>query len=425
MPRSGRWAAVLLLLALVVTACSGDDDPSATPDPTDDPAIDDPADDEPDTGDDAADDGSTIDTGAPPQPEIDRYGWVGENIAITMARANRSSGYIHAEIVRLLLKELGYTVNELQNIELAPAFFHGVLGEGEIDLWANGRVPDDGQYWSLELSDGSTVGEQITTVGDLLPGAGLQGFVTNAVLPVQTPDLTLDLINDDDEIRAPFDAADAPPTDDAGTDAGENDDEDVDVLDGVVQILGCPEDSLCADQIDEMIRFARWRNIEQRYGERDELAELALRRIATGEPVIIYLGGPSAQLAQLIPGENVVWLSVEPDSVLDGSITPEWDQRVDGEAVAAPVDAAACTTDPCFLSWQPTELRITARVDFLDRNPAAATLLEAITIPVADLAFALSRQDRGVDVELIAAEWIAANRETVDGWLADAARAAR
>lgn len=384
---------MLFLFALFGSACSGrDDTPAADPEPID-------------TDTAAVDTTPTAAADPPSEPAFDRYGWVGEDVAITMARADRPSGYLQAEIVRLLLTELGYTVNELQNIELAPEYFHGVLGEGEIDLWANGRFPDDEQYWNLELADGSTVADHVTAIGELLPGAGLQGFVTNAVLPLDMSGLTLDLIDGDADARAPFDAADE--------------------LDGTVQILGCPEDSICADQIDEMIRFARWRNIDQRYGDPEELTEAALRRIVAGKPVIIYLGGPSARLAQLIPGENVVWLSVDPDSVLDGSITAAWNQRIDDEAVAAPVAAASCTADPCYLSWRPTEIRITARTDFLDQHPGAATLLEAITIPPADLYFGLSRQGRGVDVGLIASQWIADNRAMVDEWLADAARAAR
>lgn len=414
---SRRRAAAALVFVLAVAACSGGDDP---PDPS--------ADDTGGTGTtDQTDDDPGVDTADgdasgedPPAPEIDRYGWVGDGVAITMARAESPADHVQAEIVRSLLTELGYTVNDLENIELSAEYFHEVLGEGEIDLWANGRYPDHEVHWAIELADGSTVGDHVTAVGDLLPGGALRGFVTNAAVAAETPGLTLDLIDDDDEVRAPYDAADPPPVGEPDADQTDADAAE-ELLDGRVAVLGCVEDSLCADQIDEQIRFARWSTIEQAHGESADLIDAALRRIAAREPVIIHLESPSAAMTRLIPGENVVWLSLDPESVLDGSITAEWDQRIDGESIAAPVPAASCSTDPCHLSWRTTHIRVTARTQFLDDNPAAATLLEAIAIPSADISRAMARQEQGDDVGELAREWIETNRAVVDTWLAAAA----
>jgi len=414
---SRRRAAAALIFVLGAAACSGGGGPQDQPADdtggadTTSQTVDDPS------AGAAEDDASSED---PPAPEIDRYGWIGDGVAITMARAESPTGHVQAEIVRLLLTEFGYTVNDLENVELSAEYFHEVLGEGEIDLWADGRYPDHEVHWAIELADGSTVGDHVSTVGDLVLGGALRGFVTNALVAAETPGLTLDLIDDDDEVRAPYDAADPSPVDETEPDQTDDDDAE-ELLDGRVAVLGCVEDSLCADQIDEQIRFARWRTIEQAHGETADLTEAALRRIAAREPVIIHLESPSAAMTQLIPGENVVWLSLEPESVLDGSITPDWDQRIDGEAIAAPVPSASCSADPCYLSWRTTHIRVTARTQFLDDNPAAAALLEAIAIPAADISRAIARQDQGDDVGELARDWIETNRAMVDTWLAAAA----
>ena len=128
-----------------------------------------------------------------------------------------------------------------------------------------------------------------------------------------------------------------------------------------------------------------------------------------------------------------MWIAMEPGSVLNGSITEAWNQRVEdeeGEQVPNPVAAESCTTDPCHLGWLTNDLAITASNDFLDRHPAAAALLESIEIPAADinnanarLVFGDLRSTVTDKTAQAAAEWIEANRDLVDSWL-DAAIAA-
>jgi len=388
-----RWAPALLTLALLTGACAdtappdigSESDPGGSVAPPETAAT---------TGD-----GTTSTVPEAPTAAPEPFGWVGEGTAITMARASSSDGFVRAEIVRLLLTELGYVVNDLENIELSPAYFHEVLGNGEVDLWADGRQPDDAAYWTIELADGSTVADHVTSIGDLVPEGRLEGFVVDRMSALAIADLTLDRIDADDEVRERF------------IDRSEEDSP------GSVLLLGCAEERPCGDQIDEQIRFAGWVTIEQRRIDSTERADLVLDRVADGAPVIAHLTSPSAAAARLIPGENVVWLSVDPTSVLDGSITAAWNQRVDGVAAAAPVAATTCSTDPCVLSWRHTRLTVTARVDFLDDNPEAAALLASISIPAADLSEAILRQEEGTDPRQLAIEWVAANRSLVDGWL--------
>lgn len=464
MHRSDRWAAVLILLALLSGACSGSADEPASGAPTIDAPIDDDVSESTDAG--------------PTLPSTDegneRFTNVGDGVAITMARSDGPDGHFRAEIVRQLLELLGYAVNDPANVELSPADFYTALGRGEVDLWANARLPEHNPYLDAviriepfatpesderEGDDGGAdntgdeddsvvivqqsaptdntieilVRDELTIVGSIVANGGVAGFVTNASIAFDNPDLTLDAIVDDDALFDRYDAADVflspalAPEGEAGDEA-DNTEEPIVTTDGVIQILGCPQDAVCADQIDEMIRFAGWRgDFEQVLGDYDVLVEEALRRIAVNRPVILFLRGPSAQMMQLIPGENVMWIGMEPGSVLNGTITPAWNQRVqneDGEQVPNPVEPDTCTADPCHLGWLTSDIAIIASNDFLERHPAAAALLELIEIPAADINNATARVQFG-DLRSVvtdktpqaASEWIEANRELVEGWL--------
>jgi glycine betaine/proline transport system substrate-binding protein len=65
-----------------------------------------------------------------------------------------------------------------------------------------------------------------------------------------------------------------------------------------------------------------------------------------------------------------------------------------------------------------------ANDDFLNANPAAAALFEAVQIPLNDISDMTRRISEGEsgddDIDAMASEWIENNRDTVDGWLEQA-----
>ena len=83
-----------------------------------------------------------------------------------------------------------------------------------------------------------------------------------------------------------------------------------------------------------------------------------------------------------------------------------------------------CVNDPCALGWEANDIRPLANNDFLAANPAVETLLEVASIPITDIfeqnARLNSGEDKPEDIVRHAREWIAANGELVDGWLAEA-----
>ena len=92
-----------------------------------------------------------------------------------------------------------------------------------------------------------------------------------------------------------------------------------------------------------------------------------------GEPILAYTWTPSAYITQLIPGQEVIWLSLSqprPDQVGAAALPPE-----------------QCPGQPCEMGFAAADIQVVSNNTFLDTNPAARRLLELIVIPVLDVAF--------------------------------------
>ena len=331
----------------------------------------------------------------------------GAGVPVTQARATWSTGYMQAAIYHHLLEELGYDVSEPAEKELANDIFYVALGRGEVDFWANGWMPGHLKFFQAELADGSIVDENVTIIGWQIPAAGLEGLLTNKEIAQEYGIKTVGQINDDPELIALYDATDTNPGD------------------GVVQILVCPDGWTCDDIFAETIEFNRWDNLEAVRAGYEAMFADAVAKIEDGDPVIIYTWSPSGYIAVLIPGDNVVWLSVEHENVLDGSTVSGFDFD---DFPPAALGLEYCTNDPCYTGFAAADIRVVANNDFLAANPAARSLFESVTFSVIDIALQNVRYDGGEnstdDVNRHAAEWIEANRAQVDEWLTAARDAA-
>ncbi|MEM9464908.1 MAG: glycine betaine/L-proline ABC transporter substrate-binding protein ProX [Actinomycetota bacterium] len=400
--KKSLWLALLVVFALFAAACGDDDDDTEA-------GSDDSSESESESASSsemAEEDEEMAEEDEMDEEEADPAGLPGEGVSVTMARANWSTGYMQAAIYKQLMEELGYTVNEPAELELPPSNFFTALGEGEVDFWANSWYPGHASWWNNELTDGSIVGDKISVVGEEMLAGGLQGYLTNKSIVDENPGLTMDQINSTPELVELYDSGDTTPGD------------------GIVQILGCPEDWTCDDIINENIEFAGWTNMEQTKAGYDAMIAEAVGRAADGIPFIMYTWTPSAYVTQLIPGDNAMWLAIEPTSVLDGSITPEFNQLVDGEAIPASLGTDTCSNDPCHLGWVAADIQVSANNEFLAANPAAEALFDQVKIPVIDVALQNvlynNGEDTTEDVNRHAADWIAANRDQADEWIANA-----
>ena len=372
------WLALFAALALVVAACGNDDDDPGTAPATDDAEA--PA------TDDAAEAPATDDAAAPDEVNMTP----GEGVSVTQARANWSTGYMQAAIYHHLLEELGYEVSEPADLELAPSSAYVAMAQREFDFWANSWYPNhDSFVYTAEMPDGSLVSDHVSRVGLEAERGGIEGFLTNKSLVDEHGIRTLEQLVNDDALFDLYEAADQEPGD------------------GVLQIYGCPEGWGCNVVISGVIEDRGWTGKVQQIevGGYDATIADAVARANNGTPFIAYTWSPSFYTNHLSPGDLSMWLAQE-------------------EGAATLLGTDVCTNDPCNLLIT-ADITVTANNDFLVENPSAARLFELVEISVVDIALQNARYDTGGenttdDVNRHAAEWIAANRGTVDGWLAEA-----
>lgn len=314
-------------------------------------------------------------------------------------RATWSTGYFQAAVYSALLEELGYTVADPAVNEYPNADAYALMAEGTFDFWANGWYSQHYTWHERELDDGTPVGANLVVLGNQLASGALEGLVITKSVADEHGIESLDQINRDAELTALFDHDG----------------------DGLGEVFGCPEDWTCDDIIGEMIERNGWSNLEQIKAGYPGMVAASIELVQAEEPAIQYTWSPSGYLTELVPGENVLWLSMGGrDKVLDGTTAGRFDFS---DAEPAPF-GDACTADPCWVGWEVADIKVTANRAFAESNPVATALFEVVELNIPDIAAQNVLYDNGenteADVQRHAAEWIAENRDRVDVWLASA-----
>ncbi len=389
-----KLLALVFAFALIAAACGDSDD-----DTTDAGS---------EAGAESSDDETSDDEMSDDEMSEEHSATPGEGVSLTMARASWSTGYVQAEIYRQMLQELGFEVSNPSALELDPSLAFLSMAQGEFDFWVNSWYPGHLSWHENDLPDGSKVDDHVTAVGNQMQASGLQGFLITKSVAEEHGITSIDQIVADPELSALFDQDG----------------------NGVADIYGCPDSWTCDNIITEMFCQWGWEADQIQAGYDSMLAEAADRANA-GEPAIVYTWTPSGYITQMIPGDNAMWISVNQElddsncSAQDGG--EQWAQP-NSVASIGPERCIANEAGECRLGWTAADIKVTANNDFLAANPAAAELFGLVVLPLIDIALANVEQTAAGDatdevIQGIAARWIEANRDTVDGWL-DAARAA-
>ncbi len=291
---------------------------------------------------------------------------------------------MQAAIYRMLLQELGYEVTDPAMWELPPSAFYAGLGYGDLDFWANGWFPGD-----ATLIENAGFSDVIQTIGNEVVGSGLQGSIIDKPTADANGITMLDDIGNNPEVAALF---------------------DIDG-NGRADLMGCNDSWGCHVVINDTIARNGWEDtIEQVSADHAVLFADSVDRFNRGESILQFIWTPSSFVAQLVPGEDVVWLSLS--------------NPIPSQIGAASLPDDQCPGQPCEMGFPASEIRVVANSDFLSANPAAAKLLELVEIQVTAIALQILAYERGdnteADVQAAAEEWIAANRVTVNEWLAEA-----
>lgn len=306
---------------------------------------------------------------------------------ITLARPTWDTGWFQAEVYRELLEQLGYRVNAPKTLDNES--FYQQAAAGEVDLWASGWFPLHHRYLAQPEMEG-----KVEPVGFEVPGGALQGYLIDRATAERLNILSLgDLATP--EMAAEFDRDG----------------------DGKADLIGCNADWACAEVVNYHLQeYDLTATVKQIQGVYAPLMEETVTRLRQGEPVLFYTWTPNWTVSELIPGEDVVWLEVPYPSL------PPDQRALESETVITGVPG--CVADPCTLGFPRNDIRAVANSEFLAQNPAVRSLLEQVTIPLADIAAQNARMLAGegdaADIRRHAREWIEANEDLVREWLTTA-----
>ncbi|MCP4692449.1 MAG: glycine betaine/L-proline ABC transporter substrate-binding protein ProX [Desulfobacterales bacterium] len=306
----------------------------------------------------------------------------GEEKPVLMARADWDTGWFQAEIFKLLLERLGYSVTG--PLTMTPGSFYLSAARGDVDLWVNGWFPNI--YF-----DDSWVRSKIKAVGYEVKAGALQGYLIDK----KTADARgITNLNDlkDPEVARLFDQDG----------------------DGKADLVGCNIGWTCGAIIDHhLTAYGLRETVAQIQAEYSPLITDAISRFKQGRPILIYTWTPHWTTGALEPGKDVIWLEVPFSSL------PEGQKRLESRTMVKGVPG--CGSDPCNMGFPPSDIRVVANTRFLIRNPPVRRLAERVEIPLGDIeaqnARMIEGEDDNEDIRRHAREWLHKNRVAADRWL--------
>lgn len=302
---------------------------------------------------------------------------------IKPARGSWDTGWFHTAIYIKALEALGHNVQEPLTLDDAARFL--ALDQGDADFSV--------MEWFPLFNEKFATTSNLVKVGYVVKAGALQGYLVDKATAEKHD---IDNLEDfkDPEVAKLF---------------------DVDG-NGTADMVACPPGWDCGLVIEHHMQV---------YGLQDHIdlitagyapamADL-IARYNNGEPVFFYTWTPNWTVGVLKPGEDVVWVEVPFPSL------PEGQEEYEDASVVPGVKGCG---DPCSMGHPANDIRPVANSSFLQANPDVRRLFEVMSIPLEAIfeqnAKMHEGEDNPEDVERHAEEWIAENRETFDGWIAEA-----
>jgi len=110
-------------------------------------------------------------------------------------------------------------------------------------------------------------------------------------------------------------------------------------------------------------------------GDYSALMDVIVNRYEVGQPVLFYTWTPNWTVSRMVIDEDINWLSVPFSALPDEAL-----------ANTAVTSIPGCLEIPCDMGFAPSDIRISANIDFLKENPAAQELFELVELPLDDIA---------------------------------------
>jgi len=307
----------------------------------------------------------------------------GQGRVVNAADDSLIEGRFQTEIVFAGLERLGYQPGEVLNLNVPTMYV--ALAQGEADFLAVGWQPQNTETYEKAGGD-----EKMTQVGAIVRGAA-QGYQIDKRTAEEFAITDITQLKDP-ELAKLFD-----------TDG-----------DGKANLAGCPPGWGCESVIEHHLDSYELRDwIQHDQGDFVPIHADVVARYKTGERVLFYTYVPMWLSQILVPGDDVEWLEVPFTSL-------PYDP---GER-----DFTTKLADGRDLGFEVQVIKIVARNEFLEENPAAKRSFELVEIPLEDVnaenLLIYQGEDSLDDVRRHAEAWISRNQATFDGWVAEAMAAA-
>lgn len=302
----------------------------------------------------------------------------GEGVTVRPVSQGAAEELFGERIIYRALEDLGYTVDEPQEVLAQTA--HLAVGTGDADFYtASWDQLHDAFY---QEAGGDAV---MSKVGTLIEGA-LQGYLVDKA----SYDAGVQNLGDlkDPEVAARFDADG----------------------DGKADLAGCVPGWGCERVIEHHLdEYGLRDTVAHNQGEYTAIIADTIARYENGDPVLYFTWTPNWVAGVLVPGKDVEWLDVPYTSLPDGATG---ETTFEGKNLGFAVDS----------------IRVVARNDFLEANPAVRKLFEVATIDINDVSaenkLIADGEDSSEDIDRHVDDWIAANQAEYDSWLEEARAAA-
>jgi glycine betaine/proline transport system substrate-binding protein len=315
----------------------------------------------------------------------------GKGKTIRPARATWNTGYFHAALYERALADLGYEIADTK--ELSNPIFYTAVSQGDIDYWPNSWLPNHEGQMPAGFYDNAEL------VGYVVKAGGMQGYLASKDLVEKYDIKTVDDFKRA-EVKEAFDRNG----------------------DGKADMVACPPGWGCEKVITHhMDVYDLEDHINPIKAAYEASMADALAAYNAGEPVFFYTWAPNWTIFKLKPGEDVMWIGVP-------EILPLESQEA-GRDRMTQTGIEGAVSDPIELGWVVSDIRVAANSDFLAENPAVRRFFEVASVPLEDINAQNTKMNEGEDspkdIERHVIMWIADNKETYDGWLAEARKAAK
>jgi glycine betaine/proline transport system substrate-binding protein len=182
--------------------------------------------------------------------------------------------------------------------------------------------------------------------------------------------------------------------------------------DGKADLTGCTPGWGCEAALNEQIKdYGLTDTVQHNQGNYSAMIADTITRYKEGKPIFYYTWTPYWVSNVLVPGKDTVWLQV-PFSVIPGDKNADT-KLPDGRNYGFPVST----------------MHIVANLKWAQANPAAAKLFAIMKLPLADInaqnAAMHNGQSSEADIEAQTNGWIKAHQAIFDGWIQEAAAAAK